>query len=75
MLIKVLRVGLGQLIVFIDLITRPRKLRRSAEVQAKVNQSARAFAASEEVSKETFNHGMRVFLSPSHAGCLSFFSR
>lgn len=40
MFIKALRVGLGQLIIFIDFITRPRKLRRSAEAQATVDQAA-----------------------------------
>lgn len=40
MLIKALRVGLGQLIVFGDAITRPRPQRRSAEGQAKVNAEA-----------------------------------
>ena len=36
MFIKALRVGLGQLIIFLDFITRPRKLRRTAEAQAQV---------------------------------------
>ncbi|MDH4560935.1 MULTISPECIES: glutathione S-transferase N-terminal domain-containing protein [unclassified Pseudomonas] len=36
MFIKALRVGLGQLIIFLDFITRPRKLRRPAEAQAQV---------------------------------------
>ena len=40
MLIKALRIGLGQLIIFIDFITRPRKMQRSPEAQAEVNQSA-----------------------------------
>lgn len=40
MLIKALRVGLGQLIVVGDAITRPRAQRRSAEGQAKVNAEA-----------------------------------
>jgi glutaredoxin len=35
-LIKALRVGLGQLIVFIDFVTRPKKMQRSAEAQAEV---------------------------------------
>jgi glutaredoxin len=39
-LIKALRIGLGQLIIFIDFITRPRPLRRTAEAQALVEQSA-----------------------------------
>ncbi|SDU09806.1 Glutaredoxin [Pseudomonas pohangensis] len=40
MLIKLLRNILGQLIIFIDFITRPRKLKRSAEAQAAVTQQA-----------------------------------
>lgn len=40
MLIKALRIGLGQLIIFIDFITRPRQIKRSAEAQAVVNQAA-----------------------------------
>ncbi|MDM8349707.1 glutaredoxin [Pseudomonas sp. sp1636] len=34
MIIKALRIGLGQLIVLLDLITRPRKLKRAPETQA-----------------------------------------
>ena len=33
MLIKALRIGLGQIIIFLDFITRPRKLQRSPETQ------------------------------------------
>lgn len=40
MLIKALRIGLGQLIIFIDFITRPRPLRRAAEAQTRVDQAA-----------------------------------
>lgn len=40
MFIKALRIGLGQLIIFIDFLTRPRKLRRAPEVQAQVDQAA-----------------------------------
>ncbi|MVW76061.1 glutaredoxin family protein [Pseudomonas xionganensis] len=40
MLIKALRIGLGQLIIFIDFITRPRKLKRTIEAQAAVEQAA-----------------------------------
>ncbi|MDH4584910.1 glutaredoxin [Pseudomonas sp. BN415] len=36
MFIKALRVGLSQLIIFLDFITRPRKLRRNPEAQAQV---------------------------------------
>ncbi len=36
-LIKLLREGLGRLIVLIDLISRPRKMKRSAEQQQAVN--------------------------------------
>ncbi|KFX68031.1 glutaredoxin [Pseudomonas taeanensis MS-3] len=40
MIIKALRIGLGQLIVFIDFITRPRKMKRTPEAQAAVEQAA-----------------------------------
>ncbi len=40
MLIKALRIGLGQIIIFIDFITRPRKLKRSADAQAQVEREA-----------------------------------
>ena len=39
MLLKALRIGLGQLVVFGDWISRPRKLARSPEVQAQVEQA------------------------------------
>jgi glutaredoxin len=39
-LLKALRIGLGQLIIFIDFITRPRPLQRTPEAQAVVNQAA-----------------------------------
>ncbi|MCY7261765.1 glutathione S-transferase N-terminal domain-containing protein [Pseudomonas protegens] len=41
MIVKALRVGLGQLIIFIDLITRPRKQKRAAAAQAQVEQAAK----------------------------------
>ncbi|MFC5695923.1 glutaredoxin family protein [Pseudomonas sp. GCM10022186] len=44
MFIKALRVGLGQLIIFLDLITRPRKLRRSPEAQARVAEETASLA-------------------------------
>ncbi|PTQ73627.1 glutathione S-transferase N-terminal domain-containing protein [Pseudomonas sp. GV071] len=44
MLIKALRVGLGQLIVFIDFITRPRKLKRTPEAQADVAKATAGMA-------------------------------
>lgn len=44
MLIKALRIGLGQIIIFIDFITRPRKLKRSAEAQAQVERAAASLA-------------------------------
>ena len=44
MLIKALRVGLGQLIVFIDFITRPRKQKRTPEAQAKVAEATASMA-------------------------------
>lgn len=40
MLMKALRVGLGQVIVAGDLLTRPRKQQRSADAQAQVNAAA-----------------------------------
>ncbi len=39
--VKALRVGLGQLIIFIDFLTRPGKKQRPAEAQAKVNSAAK----------------------------------
>ena len=44
MIIKALRIGLGQLIVLLDLITRPRRLKRTAEAQAAVAQAASGLA-------------------------------
>jgi glutaredoxin len=40
MLVKALREGLGRLIVLIDFITRPRKMRRSEEQQQQVAEAA-----------------------------------
>ncbi|CAE6914760.1 MULTISPECIES: glutaredoxin domain-containing protein [Pseudomonas] len=40
MLIKALRNGLGQIIIFLDFITRPRKMKRTPQAQAAVEQSA-----------------------------------
>ena len=40
MLLKALRIGLGQLIIFIDFISRPRPMRRPPEAQAQVEQAA-----------------------------------
>ena len=40
MLLKLLRESLGQLIVMINFITLPRKLKRSAEAQKQVNEQA-----------------------------------
>ena len=39
MLIKALRIGLGQLVVFADWVSRPRKLKRSPEAQAEVERA------------------------------------
>ncbi|WP_061242506.1 glutathione S-transferase N-terminal domain-containing protein [Ectopseudomonas composti] len=39
MLLKALRIGLGQLVVFVDWISRPRKLKRSPEAQADVERA------------------------------------
>ena len=41
-IVKALRIGLGQLIIFIDFITRPGKKQRPAEAQAQVDQAARS---------------------------------
>ena len=41
MLLKLLRESLGQLIVIINFITLPRKMKRSAEAQKKVNNQTR----------------------------------
>ena len=40
MLLKLLREGLGQLIVIINFITLPRKMKRNDQMQAKVNEQA-----------------------------------
>ena len=40
MFIKALRIGLGQLIIFIDFLTRPRQLRREPAAQALADQAA-----------------------------------
>ncbi|OHC27119.1 MAG: glutaredoxin [Pseudomonadales bacterium RIFCSPLOWO2_12_59_9] len=39
MLLKALRIGLGQLIIFIDFISRPRPMQRTPEAQALVEQA------------------------------------
>ncbi len=39
MLLKALRTGLGQLVIFIDFITRPKPLQRPAEEQQQVDQA------------------------------------
>ncbi|MHA6493635.1 glutathione S-transferase N-terminal domain-containing protein [Pseudomonas borbori] len=44
MIIKALRIGLGQLIVFLDWISRPAKLKRSPTAQAAVDQAASGLA-------------------------------
>ncbi|MDI2594724.1 glutathione S-transferase N-terminal domain-containing protein [Pseudomonas sp. 681] len=41
MFVKALRVGLGQLIIFIDFLTRPGKKQRPAAAQAQVDAAAR----------------------------------
>ncbi|NWA27832.1 glutathione S-transferase N-terminal domain-containing protein [Pseudomonas gingeri] len=41
MFVKALRVGLGQLIIFIDFLTRPGKQKRSTPDQAKVDAAAK----------------------------------
>lgn len=44
MIIKALRIGLGQLIVLLDLLTRPGKLKRAPDAQAAVEQAAAGLA-------------------------------
>ena len=44
MIVKALRNGLGNLIIFIDFITRPRKMKRSTEQQAEVEQATSQLA-------------------------------
>ena len=44
MIVKALRVGLGQLIVFGDWISRPAKRKRDAAAQARVDQAAKGLA-------------------------------
>ena len=44
MLIKTLRQALGQLIVLLDLLTRPRKQQRTPQAQAEVEQAAQHLA-------------------------------
>ncbi|MBV6285927.1 glutathione S-transferase N-terminal domain-containing protein [Pseudomonas aegrilactucae] len=44
MIVKALRVGLGQLIVFLDWISRPRKLKRDPAAQAQVEQQAKGLS-------------------------------
>jgi glutaredoxin len=41
MLMKALRVGLGQLVILVDFLTRPSKKKRSPQAQAAVEESAR----------------------------------
>ena len=41
MFVKALRVGLGQLVIFIDFITRPGKKKRPAAAQAQVDAAAK----------------------------------
>ncbi|WP_353227304.1 glutathione S-transferase N-terminal domain-containing protein [Pseudomonas qingdaonensis] len=44
MIVKALRVGLGQLIVFLDWVSRPSKLKRDAAAQANVEQQAKGLS-------------------------------
>jgi glutaredoxin len=44
MIVKALRTGLGNLIIFLDFITRPRKMKRPAERQAAVEEAAAGLA-------------------------------
>ena len=40
LLLKLIRNGLGQIIIFFDFITRPKKMARSEQLQQEVNQQA-----------------------------------
>ncbi|WP_426427154.1 glutathione S-transferase N-terminal domain-containing protein [Pseudomonas palmensis] len=44
MIVKALRVGLGQLIVFLDWVSRPSKLKRDAAAQANIEQQAKGLS-------------------------------
>ncbi|GLR62704.1 glutaredoxin domain-containing protein [Marinospirillum insulare] len=44
MIVKGLRNGLGQLIIFVDWLTRPKKKQRSTEEQAAVDEAAKVLA-------------------------------
>jgi glutaredoxin len=44
MILKVVREGLGRLILFIDFITRPKQIKRPAEQQAEVDRAAAGLA-------------------------------
>lgn len=44
MIVKALRIGLGQLIVFLDWISRPSKLKRDPAAQAQVEQQAKGLS-------------------------------
>ena len=44
MIVKALRIGLGEVIVFLDWISRPGKLKRDPAAQAKVEQEARGLS-------------------------------
>lgn len=44
MFIKLLRNGLGQMIIFVDWVTRPAKMKRSSEEQSKVEKEAQSLS-------------------------------
>jgi glutaredoxin len=44
MFLKLLRNGLGQLVIFIDFITSPKKIKRNEEEQAKINEDTKTLA-------------------------------
>ncbi len=44
MLIKLLREGLGRLVIFIDFLTRPRSIKRSPEAQAEIDKATQGMS-------------------------------
>lgn len=44
LLLKLIRNGLGRLIIFIDFLTRPKKMQRSEQLQQQVNEQAQTMS-------------------------------